>query len=251
MNVDVCDTGISPYTVFMLLAFGTGFLLAYLLLKREAVEARLAGLSVLMNAVFVVCGAKFYTLIFSFRQGLTFLNAPFSSAGGLIGMLVGIVAFNFICHDRSGVFARVYTLSILLMYSISKLGCFSVGCCYGIPYDGPGCVHYTASLTNADSMAAYNIVQRLPKENVFPVQLVETIVFAAFFLICLYLYLKRKREYLVQTGMILGAVGKFSLEFLRAGHTGYILNPNQIICLVLFTFAIGWCILKKKGWLIK
>lgn len=246
MSIYVCETGISPYTVFMALAQILSFLTAYLLLRKEGIERMIAGLSVLMNFVLVLFCGKCYTMFFSGGDGMNFYNAPFSSVGGLLGMLMGIEIFNLAYRGKESVFRTVYTMMIPLLYSISKLGCFTVGCCYGIPYDGFGHVHYYAELTDSNSESARMLVSRLPGGNVFPVQLVETIVFAGIFLYSLIRYIKGKRDYLVQMVIILGAIGKFSLEYLRSSNLGRILNPNQIVCLVLLTGSIVWCILKQK-----
>ena len=54
---------------------------------------------------------------------------------------------------------------------MSKLACFFAGCCYGLPYDGVGCVIYPSGL---------NI-------SLIPVQLLETVTFMIIFIICILL----------------------------------------------------------------
>lgn len=240
MNITVNSTGISPYAIFFLLALFLGFLIAYLLLRKEGIEARIARLSILMNGMFVLFFGKMYTMIFSAGDGVGFLQAGFSSVGGLIGMLLGIEMFNLIYREKADVFRTVYVLIIPLIYSVSKLGCFSVGCCYGIPYNGFLHVCYTAGSTDANSSAAKALSDRLPKGNVFPVQLVETIVFFIIFLLFFTLYLRNKRKWLMQKVILLGAAAKFSLEYLRASNIGRIMNPNQVVCVLLFIGSCVW-----------
>lgn len=245
ININVYDHGPSPYMLFMTLAIAAGFITAYHLLRREAVEPRIAGMSVMLNLVFVMFFGRIYTMTFSFGSGMSFLNAPFSSVGGLLGMLLGVEIFNLIYRRKTSAFRCIYVLVIPLIYSIAKLGCFFVGCCHGIPYDGFGSIRYTPCPLDAGSVSAGLLTDRLPKCSVFPVQLVETIVFAGIFTAALSLYIKNKRKYLVQTVMILGGAGKFFMEFLREENAGRILNPNQIICLILFAGAVIWTVLTK------
>ena len=56
-------------------------------------------------------------------------------------------------------FLIVNVLSLPAMYSISKLGCFFTGCCFGIPYNGIFSVYYPGVYFN----------------NVFPINLLSCI----------------------------------------------------------------------------
>ena len=238
MVIVVRDWIVSPYAVCMLTALAAGFVTAYILLRKEHIEIRIAGLSVFMNLVFVLFMGKVYTLIISANQDNNLWNVSFSSVGGAIGMLAGIEIFNWIYKERQEVFRQIYVLIIPMLYSVSKVGCFLVGCCYGIPYQGVGHICYVVDVTNPDSDISKVLLQNVPKGNVIPVQLIESIVFAVIFLFFMYRYLKNKRTYFIEKIAILSSLCKFLLEYIRADNIGSIINANQIVCLVIIAFMI-------------
>ena len=66
------------------------------------------------------------------------------------------------------------------MYAIGKIGCFLVGCCYGIKYSGIFSVVYNYSLHAPVGV------------SLFPIQLVESIVFLLIFIYMLNKKLQNK-----------------------------------------------------------
>lgn len=118
-----------------------------------------------------------------------------------------------------------YTIiSLPLTYSIAKIGCFFTGCCVGIPYSG------ILSITYIDKS---NI-------SLFPIQLLETIVFFIVFLICN--KLKNKKNIIYIT-LIMCSICKFLLDFLRYEHIYKPITINQIISILIIGFIV---ILYKK-----
>ncbi len=272
MTIYVHDWAVSPYAVCMLLALAVGFGGAYLLLRRQGIEARLAGLSALMNIVFVLLGGKLYTIIvnaFQCYAGVVAQNAdcistqlaadtsgrgilgrllysPFSSVGGLLGMIGGIELFclmlgDELADDKKAV-REVYILQIPLIYSISKAGCFLMGCCYGISYNGPGHICYETQFADTGSEVAQSILNYLPQGNLFPIQLVTSLIFMGIYVSELIRY-KKKTSVAIEL-LILGGLAKFLEEFLRADRTG-LLDSNQLVCLIVIAIALIILRLKK------
>ena len=112
---------------------------------------------------------------------------------------------------------------IPLMYAIGKIGCFLVGCCYGVEYSGPFNVVYNYSLDAPKGI------------HLFPIQLVETIVFTIIFLIINKIDKKNKRIYLT---FIICAISKFILDFLRFREISKILSINQIVSIIFLILGI-------------
>ncbi len=219
------DFTISPYAVMFLLSFICGFIIVFILLKKKGVPRNFIGYSMFLNLVMTLAGAKLYTVITSgFRQSI--LTSGISSLGGVIGLFAGTIIFGLIYKEGKKVFLQTYSLVVPLMYGIAKIGCYLVGCCHGIPYDGPLAVSY-------DNI----VIQGGPY---FPVQLAETITFVLIFLVCLRIFFSKHTNYVVPSVMILCALGKFSLEYLREEHIGKILSANQFTCI---GFAIWGLIL--------
>lgn len=214
---------ISPYIITFLLSFVISFIIVFILLLKKGIEPRFIGYSMLLNIVLILYGAKLYTTISSgFQYNL--LNAGPSSLGGVVGLFIGIFIFGRIYTKYQKVFLQAYTLVIPLMYSIAKIGCYLTGCCHGIPYKGPMAISYHNDLLQGGPY--------------FPIQLTETIIFAIIFLIGVGMYFSKQNCRVVPVTMILCAVGKFSLEYLREEHAGTLLSTNQWVCIGFFLWGI-------------
>ena len=111
-----------------------------------------------------------------------------------------------------------YVLALGLMYAVSKLGCFFAGCCAGMRYQGPGSIRYL------DNGAA--------GEYLFPVQLAETILFLLAFLL-LHRMAERKRNGIIPKSLLLYAILKFVLDYLRYYEDRKIFSANQWGCLLV------------------
>lgn len=216
---------ISPYPFTFMASFVISFLIVAFLLRQKKIPGRHIGYSMFLNIVMTLCGAKMYSVFASgFKQSL--LTSGISSLGGVIGLFAGTIIFGYIYTEGRTAILRAYTLVVPLMYGIAKIGCYLMGCCHGIPYTGPLSVSYNNSIVHGGPY--------------FPIQLTETLVFIGIFAVCLGIYLSKHAIHTVSAVMILCAIGKFSLEYLREEHIGKLLSANQIVCIA---FALWGCIL--------
>lgn len=104
-----------------------------------------------------------------------------------------------------------------LCHGIWKMGCHCAGCCYGIPYSGPGSIVYTEG--------SYAPVGT----GLFPVQLLEAVIL---FVIALILYLKKDRSPEDYLGMY--SFARFILEFFRNRETKRMIgcfSDIQLLCM--------------------
>ena len=177
----------------------------------------------------IIGGGILYTYIFSKDLG-------FSSLGGVIGGLIMLYLYSLLVKKDYKYMLILFMPSIPLMYAIGKIGCFVAGCCYGIPYDGIGYIVYHSS-----EVALLNT-------NLFPIQIVETIIFLIIFIYVISRYYKNKFSIkLIMTEIIVCGIAKFLLDFLRYEHTVKIVTSNQIMCLLLVIFSSVYLIrLNKK-----
>ncbi len=116
----------------------------------------------------------------------------FGALGAYLGTLLMKESVSAVC------FAVVPALP--LGHAFGRLGCFFAGCCYGVPYDGPGSVVFPV----------------LAPQAVFPVQLLES--FLNLLLFALLLVLRRRRvsgEKLLLLYFTVYSVLRFLLEYLR------------------------------------
>ena len=172
---------------------------------------------------------ELYTHIFSKELG-------FSSLGGVIGGLIMLYLYSLLVKKDYKYMLILFMPSIPLMYAIGKIGCFVAGCCYGIPYDGIGHIVYHSS-----EVALLNT-------NLFPIQIVETIIFLIIFIYIISRYYKNKFSIkLIMIEIIVCGIAKFLLDFLRYEHTVKLITSNQIMCLLLVIFSSVYLIrLNKK-----
>lgn len=205
------------YGKFIVLSILLSILFNYLYLRREGINKRLIVLSILMVLCFCIIGAKILTLLVTDNNKLNLFNAGLSSYGGAIGIIVGSVIFAKLSNESRIIKSNI--LSLPFMYSMAKLGCFFGGCCYGIPYNGIFSVTYTDGLN-------------IP---LFPVQLLESLIFLFIFIFCL---LNQKNRNVLELLVIICAITKFSLDYFRYSHLDKILSINQIVSLFIIFLCI-------------
>lgn len=213
---------ISPYSITFAAAFVVSFTVVLLLFKKRGVPMNYIGYSMLLNIALILYGAKMFSVITSGFQ-ISIFEAGFSSLGGAIGLLLGIYIFGRIYPEGRIALWEAYVTVLPLLYGISKFGCYLVGCCHGIPYEGPLAVVYDGKYMQGGPY--------------FPVQLAESVAFICIFVVSLLIYLRGNRRYLVPVIMILCAFTKFSLDYLREEHLGKFLSANQLVCMVFFLWG--------------
>ena len=214
------------YGFFIILSILLSLIFVYKNLKREKIEARIILLSFLLATPYIIIGGKFLTTLTS-KGKYNFFSAGLSSYGGAIGLIIGILIYEKITGNKK--IKEPYIISLPLMYGVAKLGCFFAGCCYGIKYSGPFNIRYP-------HLYAY---------TVFPVQLVETIVFVIIFIVLNYMYKRKKTDNIICYTIIISSISKFILDFLRFSHMNVFLSVNQIISLVFFVGGIIYLIKEK------
>ena len=175
------------------------------------------------------------------------MGGGFVFYGGVFGGLLGLYLCGKILHIQVMVYARAAIPVIPVTHAFGRIGCAFVGCCYGVPYDGPGAVVYTESIA-----APLNV-------PLFPVQAVEAagnLVIAA--VLCLYGEICRrnsKKPKSLQVYLILYAVFRFALEYVRYDDSerGILmgLSTSQWISIVICTGVIAVEIFRQKKSAVK
>ncbi len=157
------------------------------------------------------------------QNPLNLITNGFVFYGGIIGGAIGIYAYS----KKRKIAYKELLISIIpsipLMHAIGRIGCFLVGCCYGIPYKGIGNIIYTNS-----QFAPNNV-------NLFPVQIVESICNLLIFIILMTNY-KKSSNKTIELYCILYGLTRFFLEFVRGDEIrGQILaiSTSQWISLIL------------------
>lgn len=230
------DTKISLYGILIIMAFICGLFVFYknakrLNFKKEEMTGLL--LFILVGAMF---GAKYYTFFANperYNNIFVFKNVGLSSYGAVIGILILLIIFSILFKKSFKNIIYSFLPSVPLMYGIGKIGCFISGCCYGIEYNGPFKV-------------IYNYSQSAPKGiSLFPIQLVEAIVFIIIFFISNKMVKNNKsNNKTIGFVLIMCGLAKFLLDYLRMSHVGVILSLNQIVSLLFIIIGIVLLIIK-------
>jgi len=140
--------------------------------------------------------------------------------GGMIGTILSIIIMCFLFKEQRNHYVKCYVMSLPLIYGVSKLGCFLVGCCYGMPYDGPLSVCYVKEGVMS------------PDHSVFPVQLAECVSFVLMSVLFFYLVCHKNIKNIVSIEIVSCCVLKFLLDYLRE-RSGFSLSINQKACIIV------------------
>ncbi len=213
------------YGIFILLSLVAGIIFNFYYLRKKKVSNNIILLSNFISISFCIIFSKYFTILTNSTKKLNLLNAGLSSYGAMIGIVIASFIFYKISKEKLVIKSNILVLP--LMYSVSKLGCFFAGCCYGIPYNNIFSVIYTHGL---------NI-------SLFPVQLVETITFFIIFIIGLKISDKKNGIYYL---IVMCASAKFLLDYLRYSHISIFISVNQIISLIVIFITIIIIYRQKK-----
>ena len=230
------NTNIPLYSIMILLALLTNVKVVMLLYKKfEFSKDQIIGALVYEN-IGIIVGAKLLTFIQDYQLygKFDFYSLGLSSYGGIIGAIICLIIFSFQFKKPIKDMLFTFMPSVPLMYAIGKIGCFLIGCCYGIEYTGWGNVVYN-----------YSPIAHQHTHS-FPVQLVEAIFFISIFVYMINKIIKNKFNWkTLGISFILCGLAKFTLDYLRISHVGIVLSLNQIIS-ILFIIVGVILIIKNK-----
>jgi len=193
------------------------------------IGAKLVYLVVSFNEIDWSSIKDFYSFNHLMQSGFVFY-------GGLIGGLLFVFGAGKVHKIQTIEYMRNLTFLIPFAHSIGRIGCYMAGCCYGIPYDGPGAVIFPQG-----SFA-------IPGVKLFPVQLVESALLMILAALILALQLKLKWHYTIETYLVAYGVIRFFLEYYRYDEArGFIagLSTSQWISILLIAFVIAYNVAKK------
>ena len=169
-----------------------------------------------VSLLLIIFMGKMYTFIF-FKE-TNFLSSSLSSYGGALGLLLSTLYYDKLLK-LNNLLLKNAIISGILMYSIAKIACFIVGCCFGIPYNGIFHVVYVDRMN-------------IP---VFPIQILETIIFMIIFVVC---HKYKDHHNIILLAIIGSAFSKFLLDFLRYDHVDKLITTNQIFSIIIMIFGL-------------
>ena len=213
---------IPMYSLFIIISLVINCIVIFILGKKQKTDKNTILCSLVYEIIGIIVGAKILNLI-QVKENTSFYYAGFSSYGGVIGGIIALIVFCKLYKISILKLLNIYIPVLPLLYSISKLGCFFSGCCYGIEYSGFGNI-------------IYDVATEAPiGVKLFPIQLLESLINFLIFVYILYKYQENiENTRIIQKVFILCGICKFVLEFLRYSWSG-ILSSTQFIsiCFIL------------------
>lgn len=248
---------LSGYNFFYILGIVFAFIVIFILSRLEKLDSIEILNYLIFGAISGIAGAKLYGLGIEFFGNPGFyLKEPsellksLSSGGVFYGSTIALVPFGLFYTRRyfRGSEWKLFDITVIggaLGHMFGRIGCFSAGCCYGVPTELPWGVKFP-----------FHGGKPHPFSDTFvhPTQLYEAILNLANFLILLLIWRKKKFNgqifslYLINYGII-----RFIVEFFRNdGGRGYLIESSskflsfsipQLISIILI--ITGFVLLKK------
>lgn len=240
---------VTYYGLFIILGITAAAFLAWRLARRHgACFEDLVVMSCICGVLSVVGAKLLYILVSLPHLELSRLSDPsylgallsggFVFYGGLLGALCGIPVSARVLHVDTRPLLNLIAPCLALGHGIGRLGCLSVGCCYGMAWSGPFSVTYDHSIAAPNGVA------------LLPVQLIEAVLEA---LVCVALvFYVNHRNGTHAVALYLGsyAIIRFILEFFRAdgierGIAGG-LSTSQWISIALLVALVAFPMVKRR-----
>lgn len=233
------------YGLAWIVGIGLAAVAATLLCRRTELKQYDLVYSAVIAVIGGLIGSKAMFLLVSLpwilREHIPFeavMRGGFVFYGGLIGGMVGLWLYLRVYKLPKLPFSDIFAVVLPLGHACGRVGCYLGGCCYGLPYDGPGCVVYTYSLGDTPLHTP-----------LFPIQLVEAVCLLVLFAVLLVLYIKRVPDGVPTLVYLIGyAVTRFVLEFFRGDAVRGVnwLSTSQWISLGIVIFAVVCIAIHKK-----
>lgn len=207
--------GIPPYVFFAGIGAVFGFFVFNLLLLRLKADMSIGNRAVVLSIPALLLGAKLFGIIANIVKCIvynkpitldTFLYSGIVFYGGLVFFLISfwLIVRKISPQDREKIIDSL-AVSIPLFHAFGRIGCFTAGCCYGIPTKSIIGITYTTW------------VQGSPfTETRVPIQLIEAMLNIMLFALLLWIATHKKTKgKLIMLYIILYALVRFINEFFR------------------------------------
>ena len=235
------------YSVMIALGFLVAMGLCLLRAKKKNKDGDVITDIGLIGVIAGFLGAKILYIIVSYKElfanpknviGFPAIFSGFVAYGGIIFGFLGIFIYAKYKKINALEYIDFMIPFIAMVQGFGRIGCFLAGCCYGAPTDSFLGVIFPEGST---PFIHYNGLVKI-----WPTQLFSA---AGDFAICGILLLasmkNKKNGNISILYVILYAVGRFLVEFLRADERGAVgvLSTSQFISLIMLPIAIGLGIL--------
>ncbi len=164
------------------------------------------------------------------RPGETLRTVEFASWGGFIAIAAGLVLYAVFSGRSLLALIDAAALGGVLGHAVGRIGCITLGCCFGRPSASPLAIRYDSPLAKAARVGG---LRGIP---IHPVPLYEAAFNLGLFLLLNAVALSGSREGVpAALYLVLYGCGRFLLEFLRYNSTDEHIGPlprNQWLSLL-------------------
>ncbi len=240
---------ISPYGILVAVGFFAAILVATRLgSRREGLDTTKLWDFSLTLVLVALAGAKLLMIVtdpYYYEHPSNILSLEFvRSAGVFFGGFVAALLYSiwfFRRHRWPGwKAADAFAPAVALGHTFGRVGCFTAGCCYGLPTDGPLGVVFSNPLCSAEPLG----------KPLYPTQLMEAAGNLLIFIALMLLYRRKKFDGQIMLAyvMMYGSL-RFLLEFLRGDVRGWVIpdaiSTSQAIVIVLLPVAV-WVYWRRR-----
>ncbi len=205
----------STYILIIGISLLIGFIVFYKLSKNNYDKLYIAYIYV-VNILGLAIGAKLLSLISnSIKIDIyNFINSGYSFLGGILGSILAVILF---CKkyklDYLNILPHFFVIYPLI-YSISKIGCFLNGCCYGV-----------ININNINYK--------------FPLQLIDSAIMLILFFILL-IKAHNQKKLAISISLSIFCIIRFFEDYFRELRNIFIFNftLEQILCLILIIINV-------------
>lgn len=239
---------IAYYGLMIVIGIAVAAFIAYIQIKKFHLNWNDFLIISSTSGLFCIIGAKILYILLSIHaididklKNLSYISTLMNGGFVFWGGLIGVFPALYLCQKKFGIYVSEYlqycTCCIPIAHGFGRIGCYLVGCCHGIPYDGCFSIIYSNSLYAPNGVL------------LFPVQLLETF---CEFIIGLFLLLSCKKQTgtsSIITYIMLYSVMRFFLEYLRGDFIRgnlYGFSTSQIISTLAFIIGLGTALYKKR-----
>lgn len=213
------------YLFFAILALVLNIIVSIILcIKSHELQVKTIFECSIIETIGVIIGAKILDVVINYDIYLYYLSnnsfykvltSGYTFLGGIFGAIFCIFIYSIFSKKDFEKLCNVLVPNLLLIYSISKIGCYCVGCCSGVAING----------------------------YILPIQLIETLIY---FGIYIFIILRANSYYSkIYLTLILLGISRFLIGFLRNNTECLYLSISQVLSVFMVIIGIRIWYLNK------